>query len=103
MREPNSGGSRARSRSEEARFWADHDFADFWAQSRGVDVTVARSLAEGVRAAARKRLVAIRLAEWQIGEAKRLAKKLRVPYQALLRRWISQGILAQRRVLRRVR
>ncbi|HLG41744.1 MAG TPA: CopG family antitoxin [Planctomycetota bacterium] len=92
---------RGQSREQEARFWEDHDFAEFWAQTEGVDVEVARSFAQQVRSAARKRLVALRLAEWQIDEAKRLAKKLGLPYQTLLRRWISQGILTQRRGLKR--
>lgn len=88
-------------REQEARFWDDHDFADFWAETEGVNVKVARSFAERVRSAARKRMIALRLADWQIDEAKRLAKKLNVPYQTLLRSWISQGILSQRRRLKR--
>lgn len=88
------------SRRSESRFWDHHDFADYWAQMEGVNVKVAHSFARGVRAAARKRMIALRLADWQIEEAKRIAKELGVPYQALLRRWISQGILAQRRLKR---
>jgi len=96
-----SGFPQGQSREHDARFWEDHDFADYWAQTEGVDVAVARSFARQVRSAARKRLVALRLAEWQIDEAKRLSKKLGLPYQTLLRRWISQGILTQRRGLKR--
>jgi predicted DNA binding CopG/RHH family protein len=92
---------RGLTRSQESQFWDQHDFADFWAQTEGVPVQVARSFAQRVRSAARKRMIALRLADWQIDEAKRLAERLRVPYQTLLRRWISQGILSQRRRLKR--
>lgn len=77
---------------EEAEFWETHDFADYWDDTEEVKMTVARKLVDRVRAKARKRLISLRLAEWQIEKAKKIAAKRKLPYQALLRKWITDGM-----------
>lgn len=86
-----------RSEQEEIRFFETHDMADYWEQLDKVDevIELAPALERRIRERMKKRLVAIRLEEWQIARAKELAVKKRVPYQKLLREWISQGLRSE--------
>ena len=49
-------------------------------------------LVRRIKEKASKRQVAIRLENWQIDQAKRIAQKRRAPYQSLMRQWIEEGI-----------
>jgi hypothetical protein len=51
----NLSDSKSLSRDQEARFWDEHDFTNFFARTEGVKVKIARSFAERVRSAGRKR------------------------------------------------
>ncbi|MBI4563477.1 MAG: hypothetical protein HY716_02125 [Planctomycetes bacterium] len=50
----------------------------------------------------KKRLLALRLEEWQIERAKEMARRKHVPYQQLMREWISRGIRSEGTKRRRV-
>ena len=56
------------------------------------DRRLAPELAEKIRERAKKRLIALRLPEWQIEGAWRIARRKKVPYQALMRAWIGEGL-----------
>ncbi len=77
-----------------ARFFDTHDMADYWDQLEEVDevIELAPALARKIRERMRKRLLAIRLEQWQIERAKKIARAKGVPYQTLMREWISRGI-----------
>jgi len=83
-----------KSLEEEARFWDTHDVTQYWDQLEEVDevIELAPALARRIQERMKKRLLAIRLEEWQISRAKEIARKKGVPYQQLLRHWISRGI-----------
>jgi len=88
---------RFKSRKEEAKFWATHSAADYWDRLVDPDevLALAPSLADKIRRRMRKRLVAIRLEEWQIARTKSLARRKGMRYQQLLREWITRGIRAE--------
>lgn len=89
--------------AEEIRFFETHDMAPYWDQLQEVDevIELAPALERRIRERMKKRLVAIRLEEWQIGRAKEIARKKGLPYQRLLRDWISQGLRAERPKMKR--
>jgi predicted DNA binding CopG/RHH family protein len=79
---------------EFARFVDTHDMAPYFDSMEKIDdaFTLAPALAEQIRLRAKKRLIALRLPEWQISGARRVAKRKKVPYQALMRHWIGEGL-----------
>ena len=79
---------------EFARFVDTHDLALYFDSMEKIDnaFTLAPGLAERIRQRAKKRLIALRLPEWQISGARRVAKRKKVPYQALMRHWIGEGL-----------
>ena len=83
-----------RNEAAEARFWATRDLADFLDGTEAIDETIelAPHLERRIRERTRKKLLTIRLEAWRIERAKRIAKKMGVPYQTLIRTWISEGI-----------
>lgn len=83
-----------RSRAEEVRFWDHHDPLDYWDQLEKVDevFVLAPELARRIQERAKTRLFTMRVQPWQIDEARRIARSLGVPYQRLLRTWITEGI-----------
>ena len=84
------------------RFAETHDLAPFFDSLEKIDnaFMLTPKLAESIRLRAKKRLIALRLPEWQISGARRVAKMKKVPYQALMRHWIGEGL---GRELRRAR
>ena len=50
------------------------------------------ALAYKIRERTKKKLIALRLELWQLKGAKALAARKHIPYQHLLRYWISQGL-----------
>jgi len=48
------------------------------------------------RRSRRKQLISIRLEAWQIRLAKATAARERIPYHAVIRRWIEEGIQRKR-------
>ena len=80
--------------AEAAEFWDSHDLADYWDQLEKADTVIqlAPALAQRIRERMKKRMLSIRLEEWQIARAKEIAKRKGIPYQQLMREWISHGI-----------
>ncbi len=92
---------RFKNEAEEAQFWATHSLADLWDQLEPVEVKV---LPKGRRITLRRRRkkpVTLRLEERQITQAKELARRKSLSYQALMRSWISEGIAREERSRRR--
>lgn len=84
-----------RSQDEFVRFVETHDLADYWDEFEEVKdpVELDPKLAKSIdRRARNKKLISIRLEGWQIRLAKARAVKEGVPYQSVIRRWISEGI-----------
>ncbi|MBI2899412.1 MAG: hypothetical protein HYY17_04460 [Planctomycetes bacterium] len=88
-----------KSDEEEIRFFERHDMAAYWDQLEDVDAVIELSpaLERRIRERMKKRLLAIRLENWQIARAKEIARKKGVPYQQLMREWISRGIRSEGR------
>lgn len=87
-----------RSGSAFDRFVETHDLADYWDEFEEAEpIELARSLARRIdRAARRKQLISLRLETWQIRAAKALAARRGVPYHAVIRHWIDEGMRADR-------
>jgi hypothetical protein len=81
---------------EMARFFDTHSVADYWDQMEDVDevFVLAPALARRIRERMKKRLMSLRLEEWQIRRAREIARQKKIPYQALMREWITRGIRA---------
>ena len=79
---------------EQVRFFETHDMGPYLDQMEDVEekIELHPDLARRIRERFRKRLMAIRLEQWQILRAKEIAKRKGVPYQRLMREWISRGI-----------
>jgi len=79
---------------EFGRFVDNHDMAPYLDDMERIDnaFLLTPELAESIRLRAKKRLIALRLPEWQISGARRVAKRKKVPYQALMRHWIGEGL-----------
>jgi predicted DNA binding CopG/RHH family protein len=80
------------------RFWSTHSLTDYLDDTEAVDVVIELSpaLAKKIQERSRKRLLTIRLEEWRIARAKEIARAKGVPYQQLLREWISRGLSTDR-------
>ena len=85
-----------KSATDEAEFWDTHSVADYLPDLEPADevFVLSPALAHRIRERAKKRLISIRLAEWEIQKSKEVAKKRNIPYQVLLREWIDDGIRA---------
>lgn len=83
-----------RTPEEEIRFFETHDMAPYWDHLEEVDemIELAPDLTRRIQERMKKRMLAIRLEEWQIARTKEIAHKKGVPYQQLMRQWISTGI-----------
>ena len=79
---------------EAAAFWDNHSLKDYIHEFESADemFVLSPALAQKIRERARKRLVSIRLAEWEIEQSKQIAKQRKMPYHALIRQWIDAGI-----------
>ena len=78
---------------EAAAFWDVHDSTPYVEDLPETRMKVAAGLRRRVVARARARqAVVLRLEPRQIAAVKRLALRRRIPYQTLLRTWISEGI-----------
>ncbi|HEX7897661.1 MAG TPA: CopG family antitoxin [Planctomycetota bacterium] len=85
---------RFKTREEEVRFFDTHDMGPYLEQMEDVTdrIELHPDLIRRIRERFRKRMMAIRLEVWQIARAKEIARRKGVPYQRLMREWISQGI-----------
>jgi hypothetical protein len=58
-------------------------------------IELAPALVRRIQERLKKRLLALRLEEWQIRRAREIARQKKIPYQALMREWITRGIRAE--------
>ena len=79
---------------EEREFWNTHSLADYVQDVERVDAEIqfAPELARTIIERSKKKMIAIRLEHWQLQRTKAIAAKRRVPYQHLLRDWITEGL-----------
>lgn len=85
-----------KSSEEAATFWDTHSLKDYLHEFEEVDevFVLSPALAQRIRERAKKRLISIRLAEWEIQKSKQIAKERKMPYHALIRQWIDEGLRA---------
>ena len=78
-------------------FWARHSLTSQLRDAQAVDeaIQLEPELAHRILERTRKKLIALRLEQWQLQRAKAIAAQRHVPYQHLLRYWISQGLKAE--------
>ena len=88
-----------RSREAEARFWDSHSLADYIGQMKDVTelFTFAPELVHKIQERSKKKMISLRLAGWEIERSKQIAKAKHIPYQALLRVWIDEGLRRETR------
>lgn len=84
-----------KSQEEEADFWMEHDTSEFW--NAFEDIKDPLELSPGLKASIRERhektkAISIRLYPSQLRMAKAVAGKKHIPYQALLRSIIGNGL-----------
>ncbi|TEB06169.1 hypothetical protein Psch_03213 [Pelotomaculum schinkii] len=78
---------------EEARFWDNHDSAEFLDDFEPLDIEVAQELEEEIlKRRELKKPVTLRLEPNQIDAVKKIAGKKGLPYQTLIRMWITEKI-----------
>ena len=86
-----------KSAEDEAKFWETHSAANYLDQLKEVDdlFVLSPSLIHRIKNHAKKKLISLRLAVWEIQAAKKIAKRKKIPYQTLLRQWIDEGLKHQ--------
>ena len=89
------------SEAEEAKYWATHSLANLWEQLEPIEIEVLPQARRITLRRSRKKPVTLRLEEQQIAQAKQLARRKSLSYQALMRSWISEGIAREERARRR--
>lgn len=85
-----------------ARFVETHDMTPYLDGMESVDEVLILSpgLAEKIKERAKKRLISLRLPEWQIEGAKKMAKRKKQPYQTLIQTWVGEGLRSMMRSIR---
>ncbi len=75
-------------------FWSKHSVTEFPADMEALDekIQLAPELASRIQERMKKKMIALRLELWQLKRTKEIAAKKHLPYQHLLRFWISQGL-----------
>lgn len=84
-------GSRPLRRTVSPRRDDDAVVADDVDWKTALEVEIDPKLAEAIRSRARLRQITLRVGAEQIEEARRVAARTGVPYQAVLRRWLAEG------------
>ncbi|MCL6479390.1 MAG: BrnA antitoxin family protein [Peptococcaceae bacterium] len=78
---------------EEASFWDEHDSTEFVDDFEPIDIKVSPELEEEIlNRRELKKPITLRLAPTQIDAVKRIAVKKGLPYQTLIRMWITERI-----------
>ncbi len=82
-----------RNEEEEARFWDEHDSMEFIEDFEPVDIKLSPKLEyEILRKRELKKPVTLRLEPSQIDAVKKIAIQKGLPYQTLIRLWITERI-----------
>ena len=75
-----------RSFEEEAKFWDEHDTAEFLGELGPAKLTFARP---------RKRLISLRLPESEILSLKKVARRRGLGYLTMMRMWVTEKLLTE--------
>ena len=83
-----------KTREEEAQFWDTHSLIDYLDELESADnvFTLAPSLASKIRERSKTRAISLRLPQWEIDGAKRVAKSKGIGYQVLINAWIAEAL-----------
>ena len=83
-----------KTREEEAKFWDTHSMIDYLDELEPADnvFTLAPALANKIKERAKTRAISLRLPQWEIDGAKRVAKSKGVGYQILINAWIAEAL-----------
>jgi predicted DNA binding CopG/RHH family protein len=75
-------------------YWARHSLADQLKDTHEIDekIQLDPELARKIAERTKKKMIALRLEQWQLQRTKAIAARKRIPYQHLLRYWITQGL-----------
>ena len=85
---------RLKTEKEVHKFWSKHDLTDYLHEADELDekIQLDPGLAHRIRERTKKKMIALRLERWQMERAKAIVRKRHIPYQHLLRFWISHGL-----------
>jgi len=82
-----------RTEEEEARFWDEHDSTEFIEDFEPVEIELSPELEDEILSKRElKKPITLRLEPSQIDAVKRIAVKKGLPYQTLIRLWITERI-----------
>ena len=82
-----------KSANEETLFLESNSVADYWnTLEDGEQIELSPELAARIKKRSQLRMISLRLREDQIEAAKKIARVRDIPYQVLLRSWITQAI-----------
>lgn len=85
-----------KSEEEEARFWEEHDSTEFVEDLEPVDIEVSPELEKEIlNKRELKKPITLRLEPYQIDAVKKIAIRKGLPYQTLIRMWITERIKAE--------
>jgi predicted DNA binding CopG/RHH family protein len=91
---PAKRSSRLRSERAVDAYWSRHSLTERLKDFKEIDekIQLAPELARRIAERSKKKMIALRLELWQLQRTKAIAAKRRIPYQHLLRYWITQGL-----------
>jgi predicted DNA binding CopG/RHH family protein len=82
-----------RTEEEEARFWDEHDSTEFVEDFEPVEIELSTELEDEILSKRElKKQITLRLEPSQIDAVKKIAVKKGLPYQTLIRLWITERI-----------
>ena len=82
-----------KSENEETLFLENNSVADYWdTLEDGEQLELSPELTARIKKRSQLRMISLRLREDQIEAAKKIARDKDIPYQVLLRSWITQAI-----------
>lgn len=82
-----------RTEEEEALFWDEHDSTEFIEDFEPIEIELSNELEDGILSKRElKKPITLRLEPNQIDAVKKIAGKKGLPYQTLIRLWITERI-----------
>ena len=82
-----------RTEEEEALFWDEHDSTEFIEDFEPIEIELSNELEDGILSKRElKKPITLRLEPNQIDAVKKIACKKGLPYQTLIRLWITERI-----------
>jgi len=89
-----------KSEEEEALFWDEHDTTEFIEEFEPAEVEIAPELKDKILSKRElKKAVTLRLEPSQIEAIKKIAAKKGLPYQTLIRMWLTEKIAKEKNAI----